>query len=231
MFFMKISWIIPVFLVSFFLLFSSVSLGYADTTKDANGNTKSPTTTSPTDSKYFDNDLSTNKLIQSNSTLKAYASDPANQAKIQEIMQQENNQCWAKCVDAINTLANTQNSTQNQQISNGTNTSTSSRTASSVNILWQDDNALRSGNVDIDTIPKVIASVIEFVIGIAGTISIFMLIYFSVRMQLSSGIMWDSSWVDKAKKWMFAALIGFLLSISAWFIMARFIDILSASVS
>jgi len=56
-----------------------------------------------------------------------------------------------------------------------------------------------------------------------------MLIFFAVKMQISSIQLGDTSGVEKAKKGMFGALIGFLLAISAWFIMARVIDILSAA--
>ena len=72
-----------------------------------------------------------------------------------------------------------------------------------------------------------IASVIQFVIASAGAISVFMLIFFAVKMQLASGITGDSAGVDSAKKGMIAAGVGFLISISAWFIMARVINILT----
>lgn len=52
----------------------------------------------------------------------------------------------------------------------------------------------------MDTIPQVIVYVIEFLIGIAGTVAIVALIYNAVQMQLHSGIMGDTSGVDKAKK-------------------------------
>lgn len=94
------------------------------------------------------------------------------------------------------------------------------------NILWIDDDKLKAGNVDIDTIPQVLANVINLIIGFAGTISVFMLIFFAVKMQLNSGITGDSSGVDRARKWMIASGIGFVLSVSAWFIMDRVIDIL-----
>lgn len=96
-------------------------------------------------------------------------------------------------------------------------------------ILWEKNlsyNDLRSGNITMDTIPQVIVSVIELLMGVAGTISIFMLIYFSVQMQLNSGITGDASKVDNAKKWMKWAIIGFIISISAWFLMTKFIELL-----
>lgn len=62
------------------------------------------------------------------------------------------------------------------------------------------DAKLRAGNVDMDTIAVVIVSVIETLLGVAGTVAIFSLIYHAVQMQINSGITGDSSGVDKAKK-------------------------------
>jgi Type IV secretion system pilin len=95
------------------------------------------------------------------------------------------------------------------------------------NILWLDNEDLRKGNVSLDTIPRVIVYVIEFLIGIAGTVAIIGLIYNAVQMQLHSGIMGDTSGVDKAKKWMIGSLIGFVVAVLAWFIVTRFVEILS----
>jgi hypothetical protein len=52
----------------------------------------------------------------------------------------------------------------------------------------------------MNTIPTVILSIIKTLLGIAGTVAIFSLIYHAVQMQLNSGITGDSSGVDKAKK-------------------------------
>lgn len=95
------------------------------------------------------------------------------------------------------------------------------------NILWIQNNDLRNGNVDMDTIPKVIISIINVLLWVAGTISIVSLMYHAVKMQINSGITWDSSWVDHAKKWMIGSIIGFVVAIMAWFIVIRFIEILS----
>ena len=91
----------------------------------------------------------------------------------------------------------------------------------------QDD--LRTGNFTMDDIPNIIASVIEILLGIAGTISIVALIYHAVRMQLSSGITGDSSGVDKAKAGIKWALLGFALSLSAWFLITKFVELLSSN--
>ncbi len=102
----------------------------------------------------------------------------------------------------------------------------------SAGILWTNNSLtqsdLRSGNVDMDTIPQIIVSVIQTLLAIAGTVAIFSLIYHAVQMQLNSGITGDSSGVDKAKKWMQWALIWFVIAIAAWFLVTRAVDLLSA---
>jgi hypothetical protein len=42
-------------------------------------------------------------------------------------------------------------------------------------------------------------NIIEFLLGIAGTLSVVALIYHALQMQIHSGITGDSSGVDKAK--------------------------------
>lgn len=96
------------------------------------------------------------------------------------------------------------------------------------NILGQSTADLRSGNVDMNTIPRVIVSVIETLLAIAGTVAIFSLIYHAVQMQINSGITGDSSGVDKAKKGMTGALIGFVIAIAAWFLVTRAVELLGA---
>ncbi len=86
---------------------------------------------------------------------------------------------------------------------------------------------LRNGNVDMNTIPMVIVSVTSTLLAIAGMVAIFSLIYHAVQMQINSGITWDSSWVDKAKKWMIGSLIGFVIAIASWFLVTRAVELLS----
>ena len=110
-----------------------------------------------------------------------------------------------------------------------------SGTAATINntqesILGINDGDLRAGNVNIDSIPGVIATVTEVIIGVAGTISIFMLIFYAVQMQLNSGITGDSTGVEKSKKGMIASGVGFVISISAWFVVARIIDLLNIAI-
>ena len=74
-----------------------------------------------------------------------------------------------------------------------------------------------------------IVSAIEFLLAVAGSISVVALIYHAVRMQLASGITGDSSGVDKAKKWIYGAMLGFVLSMSGWFLMTKFVALLSSA--
>lgn len=96
------------------------------------------------------------------------------------------------------------------------------------NILWLEDTDIRNGNVDMNTIPNVIVSIITFLLAIAGSVSVAALIYHAVKMQLASGLTGDSSWVDKAKAGMKWAIIGFIISVMAWFLVTRAVEILSS---
>ena len=49
-------------------------------------------------------------------------------------------------------------------------------------------------------------------------------------MQLNSGITGDSTGVEKSKKGMIASGVGFVISISAWFVVARIIDLLNIAI-
>jgi hypothetical protein len=113
--------------------------------------------------------------------------------------------------------------------SNSSSSSSSYNGTDGENILGIDNQSLRAGNVDMSTIPTIIVNVINVLLGIAGTVAIFSLIYHAVQMQINSGITGDSSWVDKAKKWMIGALIGFVIAILAWFLVTRAVDLLSGA--
>ena len=106
---------------------------------------------------------------------------------------------------------------------------TEKKTEQSNNILGLSDSDLRSGNVNQDTISKIIVNIINVLLGVAGTVAIFSLIYHAVQMQINSGITGDSSGVDKAKKWMIGSLIGFVIAISAWFLVTRVVELLGAA--
>jgi hypothetical protein len=96
-------------------------------------------------------------------------------------------------------------------------------------MLGIDNDRLRSGDITMNDIPVMIASIIETLLALAGAICVVALIYHAVRMQLASGITGDSSWVDNAKKGMKGALIGFVLAMSAWFLMARLVSVIATN--
>ena len=74
------------------------------------------------------------------------------------------------------------------------------------NILGVPDQDLMAWNVNQDTLPYVVVTLIEILLEFAGTIAIFSLIYHAVKMQLSSGI----------------------TAILWWFIVTRAVDLLSS---
>jgi hypothetical protein len=86
---------------------------------------------------------------------------------------------------------------------------------------------LRSGNITMNDIPMIIASIIEYLLAVVGSICVVALIYHAVKMQLASGITWDSSGVDAAKKWMRWAILWFILAMSAWYLMTKLVALLS----
>jgi hypothetical protein len=52
---------------------------------------------------------------------------------------------------------------------------------------------LRNGDITMDDIPVMIAMMIEYLLGLVGSICVVALIYHAVRMQFASGITGDSS--------------------------------------
>lgn len=143
--------------------------------------------------------------------------DPMDQASAQALEWQPSyDEAAAENTKALEAATNTQ-----------WNNSTSQDTSTD-NLLWISNDDLRNGNVNMDTIPKVIINIINILLGIAGTISILSLIYYAFQMQINSGITGDSSWVDKAKKWMIGSIIGFVIAICAWFIIIKAIEILTS---
>ena len=95
------------------------------------------------------------------------------------------------------------------------------------NILGISTDRLRNWNITMTDIPIMIASAIEYILALVGSICVVALIYHAVCMQFASGITGDSTWVDKAKKWMKWAILGFALSMSAWFLMTKLVALLS----
>jgi hypothetical protein len=111
----------------------------------------------------------------------------------------------------------------------GGTTATTNTNSSKENVLGIEWGRLRQWDVDMNTIPLIIVSVIETLLAVAGTVAIFSLIYHAVQMQINSGITGDSSGVDKAKKGMIGALIGFVIAISAWFLVTQAVALLGAA--
>ncbi len=90
--------------------------------------------------------------------------------------------------------------------------------------IWFFDK-LKAWDVGLDDIPKIIVNLVEFLLGIAGAISVVVIIYWALQMQLNSGIMGKSD--DKWRKIIMGGIVGFILSISSWFIITKFVEIIS----
>ncbi len=71
---------------------------------------------------------------------------------------------------------------------------------------------LRKGDITFEQIPGAIMSVTNFFLAFAGTISVVMIIYGAFKLSLGS----IESDKETAKKIVTAAVIGFVLSVSAW---------------
>jgi hypothetical protein len=82
------------------------------------------------------------------------------------------------------------------------------------------DGNLRSGNVDFGTIPLLIVSVTNYLLGFVGTISMMMIIYGAVRMGF--GVVTGDK--EIGKKIIAAGIIGFVIAVSGWFIVNLIID-------
>lgn len=73
---------------------------------------------------------------------------------------------------------------------------------------------LRSGNITTDDIPRVIVSLINIVLALAGTISLIMIIYGAFQMVMGS---YEQN-VKQGKQTITYALVGLVISASSWFI-------------
>ena len=78
-------------------------------------------------------------------------------------------------------------------VSTTTSTTPTQNQGSADNILGISTERLRNGDITVSDIPKMIVSIIAFLLGLAGSISVVALIYHAVKMQLASGITGDSS--------------------------------------
>ncbi|MDP2090689.1 MAG: pilin [Candidatus Gracilibacteria bacterium] len=82
------------------------------------------------------------------------------------------------------------------------------------------EKALRSGDIHTDDIPNIIRGVIDFMMGIAGTIAIIFIIVGSYKILLGS-IQQDKS---EGKNTIIMAITGFAIASLAWFIIKFIID-------
>lgn len=82
------------------------------------------------------------------------------------------------------------------------------------NILWIDNDDLRNGNVGLEDIPNAIRSLIDFFMGIAGTIAVIFIIIWAYK------ILFWSLQQDKTKgrDTIIMALSGFALAALSWMI-------------
>lgn len=199
---------------------------------------------------YFNNDLKNNEALSQ--AAKDFATNPANKAQADAIVAQNGNQCWIQCAAAMDAASKSDSNIKTLNADQGTAiqkvdwapldataTVPGALSAPAVdckktpnlpecstdNLLWVESGKLRKWDVNMQTIVEVILNIIGFLLGIAGTVAIFSLIYHAVKMQLSSGITGDSSWVETAKKWMIGAVIGFVIAISAWFLVTRVVQL------
>lgn len=101
--------------------------------------------------------------------------------------------------------------------------------------MWEMGNTLygisydqaRSWSFSYTDIPNMIVNIIKNLLALTGGICVVALIYHALRMQLASGVTGDSSQIDHAKDGIRGSIIGFILSMSAWFLMTKFVEILS----
>lgn len=91
--------------------------------------------------------------------------------------------------------------------------------ASGANWTGVDNDKLRNGDVGFETIPTIIMSLTNFILGLSGTISMVMIIYGAVQMSFGS---YSSG--EKGKKIISGGIIGFVISVSGWFIIRLVID-------
>lgn len=81
------------------------------------------------------------------------------------------------------------------------------------NYLGIDNEKLRNWDVGIDQIPKTITSVTSFIIGFGATLSMLMIIVGAFRLALPTSDN-KQKWKDAIMYW----IIGFIVTLSSWFI-------------
>ncbi len=82
------------------------------------------------------------------------------------------------------------------------------------NILWISDGRLRNWDVHLDDIPVAISSLIDFFMGIAGTIAVIMIVIWAYKILFWSIQQDKTKWRDT----IIMALWGFALAALSWFI-------------
>jgi hypothetical protein len=92
--------------------------------------------------------------------------------------------------------------------------------AAGVSWLWISDAKLRNGDITIYDIPLVILSVTNFLLTLVGTVAMIMIIYGALRM--GYGAVTDDK--EAGKKIISAGIVGFVISVSGWFIINFIID-------
>lgn len=95
--------------------------------------------------------------------------------------------------------------------------------AANDNILWLRDSQIRKGDISIDDIPNIIRHMIDFFMGIAGTIAVIFVIVGAYKILFGSLQQDKTKWRDT----IIAALGGFALAAMSWLIIRFIIDNLS----
>lgn len=87
----------------------------------------------------------------------------------------------------------------------------------STNILWMDEEKLKTGNITFSDIPKAIQNVTSFILWFASTIAMVMIIVWALRYSLWS-VEWSSPNKQKANDTIKYWITWMIISVSAWFI-------------
>jgi hypothetical protein len=95
-----------------------------------------------------------------------------------------------------------------------------SRAFAAENWIGISNDKLRNGNVGFNDIPAIIINVTNYILGLAGTVTVVMIIYGAVRMGLGS----LSNDKETGKKIISAGIVGFVLAVSGWFIIRLVIE-------
>ncbi len=93
-------------------------------------------------------------------------------------------------------------------------------------VLGSSEGKVRTGDFSYTDIPQIIVSATEWFLALSGTVSIMVLIYGALRMQIGSG-MFGKEDSAKGKGIMTAGITGFILSASAWVIVRTIVTLLT----